>query len=210
MHNTIDDVQPALADPPTLRSEPAVAGAFVTVRHSLRWQRACALVEQQYAQCFDASPNPDFPYFLGIEDSGGLPSAVIGARPARGGLTFCEHYLDHDLATALTSKTGMQIARGRVVELGNLAIRSRLQLIPLMKHVQQWAIAQGYDWIVFCLTRQLRAWFEHLGIRMITLAPARADRITAGPARWGSYYQHEPLVLAARVDQAPGFVRPAP
>lgn len=210
MHDTIDDFQPVAAEPPPFTRVPDSTGAFVTARDEVRWQHASDLVEQQYARCFGASPNPDYPLFLGMEDSAGLPLAVIGARPAGDGPTFCENYLDQDLAALLASKSDEPISRNMIVELGNLAIRSRQQLIPLMRHVQQWAIAQDFGWIVFCLTRQLRAWFEHLGIQMISLVPAGPDRIASSAAQWGSYYQHEPFVLAARVDQCPGFIRPAP
>lgn len=210
MHNMIDDFNGASADPLPFRLAPGVTNAFVAERNTLRWQRASFLVASQYAQRFGASLNPDYPFFLGIEGYGSLPSAVIGARLAGGCSIFCETYLDQDLATLLTSKAGEPVTRDMIVELGNLAIRSRQQLIPLMRHVQQWTLEQNCSWIVFCLTRQLRTWFENLGIEMICLAPARADRIVSDHGRWGSYYLHDPLVLAARAHQAPGFVRSAP
>ncbi|MDT8408726.1 MAG: thermostable hemolysin [Wenzhouxiangellaceae bacterium] len=208
----IDDFNGASADPLPIPLAAGLTGTFVAERNSLRWQRASALVAGQYAQRFGASLNPDYPFFLGIDGAGNLPSAVIGARLARESPIFCESYLDQDLATLLASKTGEAVTRDTIAELGNLAIgsRQRQRLIPLMRHVQQWTLGQDCSWIVFCLTRQLRTWFEHLGIEMIFLAPARADRIGSAHDQWGSYYQHDPIVLAARVHQTPGFERPAP
>src|SRR6056297_687154 len=205
MHTT-NETQTPTPSRRFIQDATGLSGAFIAERSSRQWRQAAALGEDQYALWFNASLHPDYPWFLGIKNAQGLPSAVIGARLAARQPTFCERYLDQDVAEMIAAAAGSPVARNTVVELGNLAVSSRKQLIPLMLHVRRWAIAEGCDWIVFSLTRELRASFDRMGIEMLALAPARADRVGSKHKQWGSYYHHDPFVLAARVCQRPDFI----
>ena len=52
------------------------------------------------------------------------------------------------------------------------------------------------------LTQELRQLFLRLGIVPLPLAEADPARLGAEISRWGSYYDHRPVVLAGRIDLA--------
>lgn len=203
------------ADPmprrPRARRHPARAG-FVAMRGQARWQQACALVADQYEQSFGAQIQPDFPRYLGLAASvsggagdldPGAPVAVVGARGPGEQPLFCQRYLGSDLAAVLEQRTGRTLRPAAIVELGNLALLDRRLLTPLFCHVHTWTLNQGFDWIVFCLTREVRAMLEGSGAALIELGPARPEKVGADRTLWGDYYRHSPAVMAASTHQSP-------
>ena len=53
--------------------------------------------------------------------------------------------------------------------------------------------------MVFTATRELRNSFRRLGLNPLRLARADPARLPDGGANWGSYYEHDPLVMAGRI-----------
>ena len=65
-------------------------------------------------------------------------------------------------------------------------------MIALGRHLA----ARGCTWVVCTATRELRLLFGRMGLQPLVLGPARAERLGAEAASWGTYYEHGPMVLA--------------
>jgi hypothetical protein len=56
-------------------------------------------------------------------------------------------------------------------------------------------LSQGRTWIVFTATDTVRGLLARLGAPLYEIAPASARR-APNEDHWGSYYQHDPRVMA--------------
>jgi hypothetical protein len=139
------------------------------------------------------------PHLLGVRDALAQWHASSGYTPADGQPLFLEQYLDRPIERSLASGVGRPVAREGIVEVGNLAAVSAgmaRTLIPLLaRHLHR----LGYEWAVFTATCELRNTFRRLGLKPLRLARADAARLPDGGANWGSYYEHDPLVMAGRI-----------
>ena len=69
-------------------------------------------------------------------------------------------------------------------------------LIPLLAcHLHR----LGYRWVAFTATRALRNTFHRLGLRPLRLTRADPARLPDGGASWGTYYDHDPVVMAGKI-----------
>lgn len=131
--------------------------------------------------------------------------AAAGYRPAAHEPLFLESYLRGPVESVLAQHLHAGPARRDVVEIGHLsAVRAgagRQLMIRLGEHLAH----QGFRWIVCTLTQELRHLLPRLGITPLALAKADAGALDGDAAAWGSYYEHDPVVLAG--DLAPALRR---
>jgi hypothetical protein len=159
-------------------------------------------VRRVYAERYGADVRRFAPWLVALRDEAGELVAAAGFRPAAGGPLFLERYLPGPVETLLADEAAAHPAREQVVEVGHLAAarpgegrRLILMLGPLLSE-------RGFQWVVSTLTEELRHLFVRLGITPIALGVADPSRLGADAARWGSYYDHHPLVLAGHLDAA--------
>jgi hypothetical protein len=170
----------AIADLP---GERAALERFIAARyravHGARVQHFCA-------------------HLVGVRDAQGGWQAGAGYTPAAHGRLFLEQYLDAPVESALTTASGTPVIRPEVAEVGNLATVPGLgrRLIPaIARHLH----LQGYRWVVFTATRELRNALRRLRLEPLLLAPALPGRLADAGAAWGRYYAHDPAVLGGRI-----------
>ena len=53
-----------------------------------------------------------------------------------------------------------------------------------------------YQWVVFTATREVRNLLRRLSYPAHVLGPAACERLPDRGAAWGSYYAHDPSVMA--------------
>ena len=125
--------------------------------------------------------------------------ARAGWRGADAKPLFLENYLDAPIETILRTQTGQDLARERIVEVGNLASEKpggSLQVIlNLARHLDE----SGYEWVVFTATQELIGIFTKLGLPLLALAKADPARLGSAADDWGSYYDATPVVVAGRI-----------
>jgi hypothetical protein len=133
-------------------------------------------------------------HLLGARDAAGAWKAAAGYTPAAAGALFLEQYLDRPVEAVLSSALAEPVARERIVEVGNLAAAGGgyCFLPALGRHLA----SRGYRWAVFTATREVRDLLQRLSWPARVLAPAARERLADGGAAWGSYYAHEPSVMA--------------
>jgi len=139
------------------------------------------------------------PHLVGMRDARSRWKAALGYGAAIDGPLFLEQYLDRPIEEALTVALGWPVHRAGIVEAGNLTAASAgaaRALIPLLaRHLHR----LGYRWVVFTATREVRNSFRRLGLRPLQLAQANPALLPDAGASWGSYYRHDPRVMAGKI-----------
>jgi hypothetical protein len=136
------------------------------------------------------------PSLLQLRDRQGATRGVVGYRHAGAEALFLERYLDAPVEALLAARTGRQVARAEVVEVGNLASTSCRTACHLVALLPRYLLERGQRWIVFTATDTVRALLGALGAPLIELAPARVERVATPGDDWGRYYQRDPRVMA--------------
>lgn len=152
---------------------------------------------------------PQFPHrLIAILDADGAPRAIAGLRFAQDGL-FSGAYLDGTAETVLARSFGRPVRRGRIVEFSSLAAPRAGAAMPLIGAAIRLCRAAGADFGVFTATARLRALLRRSGLAMVDLGPARRER-RDDAAVWGSYYRHDPRVLAVAAEALPPILLHGP
>ena len=150
-----------------------------------------------------------------------LPRTLVASVSTSGiiecaaGVRFSEHdffsecYLDLPVEIALQHRFGLPVQRNRIIEVCNLAGRKPGRSQSFIASFIEFAESDEFDWVIFTATKSLRALLERSGLRMTQLGRAERFRV-ANPSDWGSYYEHDPRVMAVHRDASPGYRRPRP
>lgn len=136
------------------------------------------------------------PELVGLQNRTGDLRAVAGYRSAGTGPLFLEQYLAAPVERDLTAHVGATVARGEIVEVGNLAGGSCRYARHLVSLLPRFLLDHGYTWVVFTATSVVRDILTSVGASLVELAPADASRLAGGADTWGRYYQHDPRVMA--------------
>jgi hypothetical protein len=150
-----------------------------------------------------------------------LPRTLVASVSASGvvecaaGVRFSDHdffsecYLDLPVEAALRHQLGRDVQRHRIIEVCNLAGRKPGRSQLFIANFIEFAESAEFDWVIFTATKSLRALLERSGVRMTQLARAERFRVS-NPTDWGSYYEHDPRVMAVYRDASPGYRRRRP
>ena len=156
-------------------------------------------IQAIYARHYDAQVLHFTPVLVGLREHGELLSAA-GYRGAADESLFLERYLPAPVDTLLARHMGAPLARRRIAEVGHLAARRSGEGRRLIRLLAPRLAAEGYDWVVGTVTQELRSMLLRLGIAPVILGVA--DPAALGDdeaALWGSYYEHQPLVVAGQL-----------
>lgn len=159
-------------------------------------------IATQFLKAYGARIGTFMPDLMGLYDQNTL-AAVCGLRVADTGPLFLERYLEHPADMLLDGMSGRPVNRHSLVEVGNLSISRPGYARHLVYWLTQYLHQAGREWVVFSAVPALRNNFLRLGIPLVTLGAACADRLPdAEAATWGSYYAQRPQVTAVRVEAA--------
>lgn len=160
-----------------------------------------AFVQSVYADRYGATISEFAPVLLALRDSQGVLVAAVGYRCAALGPLFLERYLDASVEQLLLGPQTSVDARGGMVEVAHLAAlrpgEGRRMMAELGRHLAQ----QGTQWVISTVTRELRHLFLRMGIAPLALGVADPERLGERALEWGTYYTHEPVVLAVALAQ---------
>lgn len=159
-----------------------------------------AFIRKCFSDAYSANITHFMPRLFRLSTRRGERVAAFGIRPAREGRLFLETYLDEPVEQAIENKVGVPLQREQIVEVGNLAAiypgAVRWMIVALTVKLYE----ENYEWVVFTGTAALRNAFYKLGLRPVVIGPAKPERLDAGErARWGSYYDTRPMVMAGNV-----------
>ena len=161
-----------------------------------------AFIRAVYRERYGADVNQFAPVLVSLADEHGDVIAAAGYRAGDRGPLFLERYLAAPIETYLVEGPSVLPERSRLVEVGHLAATragaGRRLILLLGPHLA----ALGFQWVIGTLTQELRQLFLRLGVVPHSLAEADPALLGAEISRWGSYYDHRPVVLAGRIDVA--------
>ncbi len=173
------------------------------VRHGPHSPRRALLedfVQREFHTHFGARIRQFMPELLALHGKDGAIRAVVGCRAAAAERLFLETYTREPIENALATLNGFWVPRERIVEIGSLACRSASAAIAIIRALVPHLLAAGFTWVVFTGADTVMNVFHHLGLRPRELCPA--DPLLLGDARhdWGTYYDHNPHVMAGRIE----------
>jgi len=142
----------------------------------------------------------DFMPLLLTMQCGDEPSAAAGMRPALAGPLFLERYLPQPVESVLSARSGRDVRRDGVVEIGNL-VATRKGSNYLLFLVLAAVLRQlDFQWCVFTATPPVLSVLHRLGVELQVLCAADLGCIREGDrADWGRYYEQRPLVVAGEI-----------
>jgi hypothetical protein len=159
--------------------------------------RVRAFIDEAYLRSYDARIPAGFGDYLVFHD-GADERAALGYRRAGEDVLFLERYLDLPVEQAVTAALGRQIARDRIIEIGNLAANNAWAMIALWGRAAN-DLGASSEVVVATLTGPLRRMFARVGVPVCELAPADPTRLGARAGDWGSYYCTDPWVCAGSI-----------
>lgn len=155
-------------------------------------------IQRRFLQAYGARPELRIPRLLALTTGRGSLLAAVGVRNAGDERLFLEDYLDAPAETLVTGTPPIQ--RRQLAEIAHLAGVEAGVSRFLFAGLTLWLRAQGYRWIAFTGTDQLRNSFQRMGIPASSIAPADPARLADGGQGWGAYYEHRPVVMTANVE----------
>ncbi len=158
-------------------------------------------IREVFARRYGADVRHFAPLLVSLQDRGEIVAAA-GYRSAAEAPLFLERYLPSPVETLLGAGEESPPARRHVVEVGNLAADRAGEGRRLIALMGPHLAAQGFQWVVGTITNELRHLFIRLGVTPLALGTAHAAALGDDAAHWGSYYAHEPVVLAGHLGLA--------
>ena len=163
-----------------------------------------ALVEgyiaAQFHDIYGARIRQFMPWLLSY-GRGDVLQGALGIRPAGAEPLFLEQYLEAPVESALADLTGAPVARGDIVEIGNLVATSRGGSRLLFLMLAELFAAADLTWAIFTATPEVQHLLQKLTDNQKVLCFADGSRLGAALADWGSYYACRPAVVAINVQE---------
>jgi hypothetical protein len=156
-------------------------------------------IRHVFHRAYGASIRHFMPQLMSLRDAGGKLLAVCGLRNADAGPLFLETSLDAPVESVIAERTRNEVARGDIVEIGNLAVAEPGIAPHLLASVSCYLHGTDAEWAVFTAIPVLRNSLSRLNMQLEVLAGAGLERIPPQERpEWGSYYDKNPQVMAVR------------
>lgn len=156
-------------------------------------------IAERFHTAYGAKVSHFCAHLLGMRAADGAWQAAAGYTPAACGALYLEHYLGQPVEVVLSGRAAERVPRHRIVEVGNLASAAKGFGSRFLPALHRYLRDLGYGWVVFTATREVRGILQHLSFDAHALAPAAASHLPDGGAGWGTYYAHDPNVMAGRI-----------
>jgi len=185
--------------PPLLRRSTRRGTLVSHERNSPRRPHLEEFVRRAFAKHFDARIKHFMPELLALHAADGSVRSVVGCRAAASEPLFLETYTREPIEDALARRNGFFVPREQIVEIGSLACSHARAAVEIVNALVPHLLDAGYTWVVFTGADTVMNVFRHLGLMPQPLCAA--DAALLGDARhdWGTYYAHEPQVMAGRI-----------
>jgi hypothetical protein len=196
------DAPAALLDSSAPVRRRAAASAAQIVSHgALSPQRALLeeFVRRQFFAHFGARVRHFMPELLALHGANGDIRAVVGCRAAAAERLFLETYTRAPIEEALAAENGFFVPRERIVEIGSLACRNATAAVAIVRALVPHLTNAGFSWVVFTGADTVMNVFRCLGLAPRALCPANPSLLGEARHDWGSYYDHNPHVMAGRI-----------
>lgn len=163
-------------------------------------QAAERFVSSCFKQHYGAEITHFMPMLMSLSDQHDELKAVLGFRYADHKPLFLENYLERPVEQILSAKIKIPVDRSRLVEVGNLAVNTPGGGRWLITALTAYLSTTGSEWALFTISPLLYNVFSRMGLELVDLAEARREALPPQEqARWGSYYDQKPRVMAGNI-----------
>ncbi|MBN1240954.1 MAG: thermostable hemolysin [Gammaproteobacteria bacterium] len=191
-----------------LRIVPEAPRLIVHDHRSARRQDVEAFIADAYAKHFGARLRCFMPQLTALVDRNGREIAAVGCRGAGDETLFLEQYTRLPIERVLLEQLGVAVPRDRIVEIGSLACRDGRAALSMVRLLIPFLIDRGYEWVVFTAADTVQRVFSRLDLSPLLLCGADQSLLRARDNDWGTYYDHDPVVMAGRLcDGVPAAAR---
>jgi len=160
------------------------------------------LIRNQFWQMHHARLSGFLPELFALTDRFHQPCAAVGIKHVEQRDIFLEQYLDSPVDALIGSVAGRRVERNSIAEVGNLAARNAGGGRKLIAFLVCYFAQMGVEWAVCTGTSAVRALLHRSGIEYSQIASADPDRLGDSKHQWGTYYKHNPCVLAVNIADA--------
>lgn len=161
-----------------------------------------SFIQNIYLERYGAHVRSFTPVLVGLKDEYGQLVAAVGYRCADANTLFLEQYFDAPIEQVMSRNAGVALSRSGLVEVAHLVALKPGQGRRMMSELGALLQSKGVIWIVSTVTRELRHLFVRMGIAPLALGAADASCLGRDVKDWGTYYAHEPVVLAVQLQIA--------
>jgi hypothetical protein len=158
-----------------------------------------AFIAEVFYRAYRANIKNFMPRLIALRDENHHLMAAFGMRWANNAPLFLEQYLDDPIEKVISHRLNQTILREDITEIGNLAVINPRNSGILIAHVIQHSIKAGVQWCVATAHHTLQNGLIKGGTDVFPLHAVNPHRLPANElADWGSYYDHQPQVIAVR------------
>lgn len=201
IHSKISSQQPLWQQRLLLAQSPL---SLISTESSQRSQVE-TFIARQFMARYEASLQVYLPFLLACFQNGEV-TAALGFKLAAAEPLFLEQYLEKSIELSLPENTN-SISREQIVEVGNLAMSFRAVSPLLFIVVAAILHKAGLRYVVFTATTQVRKLLEKLQLVTDVIGPADPGLLADKGQSWGSYYQHQPVILGGWLNEAVNHLR---
>lgn len=162
-------------------------------------QAAIDFIRRRFSLAHQARVSHFMPQLFGLQSEDGSLHGAAGCRRADSGALFLERYLDVPIEQAIFERSGIQVERHQIVEVGNLAAEGAGTARTLIVRLTRQLALQGFRWVTFTGTQEVLNSFYRLGLAPQSLGLADPARMGESLADWGRYYDSQPQVVFGEI-----------
>ncbi|MDT8310656.1 MAG: thermostable hemolysin [Methylophaga sp.] len=177
---------------------------LITEQSPLRKQAEC-FIANRFFERYGARLEHYMPLLLTSIQAERI-EAGLGFQLAASQALFLEQYLDKPIESLLPRHCG-QISREAIVEIGNLAASFQARSPLLFIVITAILDAAGFRYVVFTATREVRRLLKKLQLTTDVIGLADPALLPDKGQSWGSYYQHQPIILGGSLPDAVQHLR---
>ena len=160
-----------------------------------------AYIAEVFNSRYNAKISHFLPSFLKMSSAGSLIGAV-GIQAAGSDKLFLEQYLPRRSEQIVSEFFAKPVDRHRIVEIGNLVATKRGSSYLLFIILAATLHTAGFRWMLFTATEQVKQIILKMKYSPITLCNADPSKLSDASAKWGTYYQSNPHVMAGDLNMA--------
>jgi hypothetical protein len=139
------------------------------------------------------------PTLVGLHGIDGSLLAAVGYRSAALESLFLEVYTQAPIEEVIRRQTGIDVPRSQIVEVGSLACTGGRAAMEIVTSLVPALIEDGFSWVVFTGADTVRNVFRRLNLKPVSLCIANKSMLGDRQQEWGSYFDHNPVVMAGRI-----------
>lgn len=181
-----------------LHAAPAGIIAISEVGAPDRQELEC-FISAMFKRAHNANIATFMPKLMSVRDVSGKLLAVCGLRHAAQAELSLEIYLDAPVEVLLSQHSNINVSRGVILEVGNLAVAKPVNVRSLLESIILYLHSTEFEYVVFTGIASLRNSLTRLNMPLQLLGEANINRIPEDKrADWGTYYNDRPQVMVIR------------